>query len=53
MIHDIFLRGYSLEEAIENEENKKRIKNIAKTYGIEFMKIRFAEEISNSYRHIK
>ena len=49
MIHDIFLRGYSLEEAIENEENKKRIKNIAKTYGVEFMKIRFAEEISNSY----
>ena len=45
----IFDSNMTLDQAIEKVDDGKRVKQLSEKYGLEGMKIRFAERISNAY----
>ena len=45
----IFDRNMTLDQAIEKVDDGNRVKQLSEDYGLEVMKIRFAERISNAY----
>ena len=49
IIQYTFEDNMTFEDAIKESEDRKRILQLSKKYGIEPMKIRFAERISNLY----